>query len=64
MAGKKNPSLGDKLRQEREGAENTLRDSRSKTADSITGDSSKKKKRNTEGRFVMRPILPRCAARS
>ena len=43
MAGKKNPSLGDKLRQEREGAENTLRDSRSKTADSITGDSSKKK---------------------
>ena len=43
MAGKKNPSLGDKLRQEREGAENTLRDSRSKTADSSTGDSSKKK---------------------
>ena len=43
MAGKKNPSLGDKLRQEREGAENPLRDSRSKTADSITGDSSKKK---------------------
>lgn len=43
MAGKKNPNLGDKLRQEREGAENTLRDSRSKTADSITGDSSKKK---------------------
>ena len=34
MAGKKNPNLGDKLRQEREGAENTLRDSRSKTADS------------------------------
>ena len=31
------------LRQEREGAENTLRDSRSKTADSSTGDSSKKK---------------------
>ena len=30
MAGKKNPNLGDKLRQEREGAENTLRDSRSK----------------------------------
>ena len=24
MAGKKNPNLGDKLRQEREGAENTL----------------------------------------
>ena len=43
MAGKKNPKLGDKLRQEREGAENTLRDSRSKTADSSTGDSSKKK---------------------
>ena len=43
MAGKKNPNLGDKLRQEREGAENTLRDSRNKTADSITGDSSKKK---------------------
>lgn len=43
MAGKKNPNLGDKLRQEREGAQNTLRDSRSKTADSITGDSSKKK---------------------
>ena len=43
MAGKKNPNLGDKLRQEREGAENTLRDSRSKTADSSTGDSSKKK---------------------
>ena len=43
MAGKKNPNLGDKLRQEREGAENTLRDSRSKTADSIMGDSSKKK---------------------
>lgn len=43
MAGKKNPNLGDKLWQEREGAENTLRDSRSKTADSITGDSSKKK---------------------
>lgn len=63
MAGKKNPNLGDKLRQEREGAENTLRDSRSKTADSSTGDSSKKK-RNTEGRFVTRPILPRCAARS
>ena len=43
MAGKKNPNLGDKLRQEREGAANTLRDSRSKTADSSTGDSSKKK---------------------
>lgn len=43
MAGKKNPNLGDKLRQEREGAENTLRDSRSKTADRSTGDSSKKK---------------------
>lgn len=43
MAGKKNPNLGDMLRQEREGAENTLRDSRSKTADSSTGDSSKKK---------------------
>ena len=43
MAGKKNPNLGDKLRQEREGAENTLRDSRSKTAGSSTGDSSKKK---------------------
>ena len=43
MNGKKNPNLGDKLRQEREGAENTLRDSRSKTADSSTGDSSKKK---------------------
>ncbi len=43
MAGKKNPNLGDKLRQEREGAENTLRDSRCKTADSSTGDSSKKK---------------------
>lgn len=43
MAGKKNPNLGDKLRQEREGAESTLRDSRSKTADSSTGDSSKKK---------------------
>ena len=43
MAGKKNPNLGDKLRQEREGAENTLRDSRSKTADSSTGDSGKKK---------------------
>ena len=43
MAGKKNPNLGDKLRQEREGAENTLHDSRSKTADSSTGDSSKKK---------------------
>ena len=43
MACKKNPNLGDKLRQEREGAENTLRDSRSKTADSSTGDSSKKK---------------------
>ena len=43
MAGKKNPNLGDKLRQEREGVENTLRDSRSKTADSSTGDSSKKK---------------------
>ena len=43
MAGKKNPNLGDKLRQEREGAENTLRDSRNKTADSSTGDSNKKK---------------------
>lgn len=43
MAGKKNPTLGDKLRQEREGAENTLRDSRSKTADSSTGDGGKKK---------------------
>lgn len=43
MTGKKNPNLGDKLRQEREGAENTLRDSRSKTADSSTGDSNKKK---------------------
>lgn len=63
MAGKKNPNLGDKLRQEREGAENTLRDSRNKAADSSTGESSKKK-RNTEGRFVTRPILPRCAARS
>ena len=43
MSGKKNPNLGDKLRQEREGAENTLRNSRNKTADSSTGDSSKKK---------------------
>ena len=43
MAGKKNPNLGDKLRQEREGAENTLRNSRNKTADSSTGDSIKKK---------------------
>lgn len=43
MTGKKNPNLGDKLRQEREGAENTLRNSRNKTADSSTGDSSKKK---------------------
>lgn len=43
MAGKKNPNLGDKLRQECEGAENTLRDSRSKTADSSTGDGGKKK---------------------
>ena len=43
MAGKKNPNLGDKLRQEREGAENTLRDSRNKAADSSTGDSNKKK---------------------
>ena len=43
MAGKKNPNLGDKLRQEREGAENTFRNSRNKTADSSTGDSSKKK---------------------
>ena len=43
MAGKKNPNLGDKLRQEREGAKNNLRDSRNKTADSSTGDSSKKK---------------------
>ena len=50
MAGKKNPNLGDKLRQdgdklrqERQGAENTLRDSRNKAADSSTGDSSKKK---------------------
>ena len=43
MAGKKNPNLGDKLRQEREGAENTLRDSRNKAADSSTEDSNKKK---------------------
>lgn len=43
MAGKKNPNLGDKLRQEREGAENTLRDSRSKVVGGSTGDSSKKK---------------------
>ena len=43
MAGKKNPNLGDKLRQERAGAETTLRDSRSKTADSSTGDGGKKK---------------------
>lgn len=43
MAGKKNQNLGDKLRQEREGAENTLRDSRSKTADSSTGNGGKKK---------------------
>ena len=43
MAGKKNPNLGDMLRQEREGAENTIRDSRSKTADSSTGDGGKKK---------------------
>ena len=43
MAGKKNPNLGDKLRQEREGAENTLRDSRSKAVGSSTGDSGKKK---------------------
>ena len=63
MSGKKILNLGDKLRQEREGAENTLRDSRNKAADSSTGDSSKKK-RNTEGRFATRPILPRCAARS
>lgn len=46
MAGKKNPNLGDKLRQERERAENTLRDSRSKTADSSTGDGGKKKAEN------------------
>ena len=43
MAGKKNLNLGDKLRQEREGAENTLRDSRNKAADNSTGDSNKKK---------------------
>lgn len=43
MAGKKNPNLGDKLRQEREGAENTLRDSRNKAADSSTGDGGEKK---------------------
>ena len=43
MAGKKNLNLGDKLRQEREGAENTLRDSRSKAVGGSTGDSSKKK---------------------
>ena len=43
MSGKKNPNLGDKLRQEREGAENTLRDSRNKAADNSTGDSNKKK---------------------
>ena len=43
MAGKKNPNLGDKLRQEREGAENTLRDSRNKAVGSSTGESSKKK---------------------
>ena len=43
MAGKKTTNLGDKLRQEREGAKNTLRNSRNKTADSSTGDSSKKK---------------------
>lgn len=43
MAGKKNPNLGDKLRQEREGAENTLRDSRNKAADNSKGDSNKKK---------------------
>ena len=43
MAGKKNPNLGDKLRQEREGAENTLRDSRNNASDSSTGESSKKK---------------------
>ena len=43
MAGKKNPNRGDKLRQEREGAENTLRDSRSKAVGGSTGDSSKKK---------------------
>ena len=43
MAGKKNQNLGDKLRQEREGAENTLRDSRNKAADSSTGDGGKKK---------------------
>ena len=43
MAGKKNPNLGDKLRQGGEGAGNTLRDSRNKAADSSTGDSNKKK---------------------
>ena len=43
MAGKKNPNLGDKLRQECESAENTLRDSRSKAVGGSTGDSSKKK---------------------
>lgn len=43
MSGKKNPNLGDKLRQERQGAENTLRDSRNKAADSSTGDGGKKK---------------------
>ena len=43
MAGKKNPNVGDKLRHEREGAENTLRDSRNKAADNSTGDSNKKK---------------------
>ena len=63
MAGKKNPNLGDKLRQEREGAENTLRDSRSKTADAVR-ETAARKKRNTEGRFVTRPILLRCAVRS
>ena len=36
MAGKKNPNLRDKLRQEREGAENKIRDTLNKAADSST----------------------------
>ena len=57
MAGKKNPNLGDKLRQERQGAENTLRNSRSKTADSSTGDSSKKKEQSFKTEHIILHFL-------
>ena len=63
MAGKKNPNLGDKLRQEREVRRTPFAIPETKPPIAVR-ETAARKKRNTEGRFVTKPILPRCAARS